>query len=297
MHNPKVTIYMPSFNYAAYVCEAIESVINQTYQDWELIVINDGSTDETVEVLKPYEGKERIQVIHQENKGLNVTNNIALRAARGEYVMRLDADDYLHRHAIASLVDCLDRNKEAGLVFPDYYEVDKNGKTIRLVQNALQDPESDQLRDRPAHGACTMFRISVLMQIGGYSEKYRRQDGYDIWLKIIQQFKPMSLDLPLFYYRQHGKSITDNLPKLLGTRREIVADHAELKPSNKDAIALIPVSEHSLYRGADPLTEINGRPLIEYTLDAIRDAKRILQAVVSTSHVELKQYLGSITRI
>lgn len=291
MSEPKVTIYMPCFNYANYVAEAIESVISQSFDSWELVVINDGSTDNTQEVLKKFEDDPRIFIIHQENKGLNVTNNIALRSANGEYIMRLDADDFLHERAIETLVDCLDKNSDVGLVFPDYYEVDAKGKILKLVKTSEISKDQYPILDRPAHGACTMFRISVLQRVGGYSEKYQRQDGYDIWLKVIRQFRPMTVDLPLFYYRQHGASITDNMPMLLETRREIVADHAQSKEKSLNTLLLIPVSDHPTFEGADPLFDLCGKPLIDHTLQELRENVGFEDVIVSTNHTKLRDYL------
>ena len=91
----KVTVYIPTYNYAKYIGKAIESVLRQTMPNWELIIINDGSTDNTKDVLKNYQSHPQIRIIDQENKGLNVTNNIALRLAKGKYIIRLDGDDYM----------------------------------------------------------------------------------------------------------------------------------------------------------------------------------------------------------
>ena len=85
----KVSVYIPCHNYARYVEKAIRSVIAQTMDDWELIVINDGSTDDTMKVVKKYQDHSKIRIIDQENKGLNVTNNIALRLSIGKYIMRI----------------------------------------------------------------------------------------------------------------------------------------------------------------------------------------------------------------
>ena len=92
---PTITVYMPNYNYGDYIEEAIESVENQVFKDWELIIIDDGSTDGSRKILKKYSTHNKITVIEQKNKGLNVTNNVALRIARGKYIVRLDADDYL----------------------------------------------------------------------------------------------------------------------------------------------------------------------------------------------------------
>ena len=100
---PKVTIYMPNHNYAKYIDEAIESIKKQSFEDWELIIIDDGSTDSSREILEKYKSEEKITVLEQENQGLNITNNVAIRLARGEYIVRVDADDYLDENFLLVL--------------------------------------------------------------------------------------------------------------------------------------------------------------------------------------------------
>ena len=102
-HSPLVTVYITNHNYGRYIEQAIQSVLRQTQRDFELIIIDDGSTDNSREVIERYAEHRQVVTIFQQNKGLNVTNNIALRAARGKYVMRLDADDYLDDHALGAV--------------------------------------------------------------------------------------------------------------------------------------------------------------------------------------------------
>ena len=116
--NPRVTIYLTNHNYGRYIAQAIDSVLAQTLQDFELIVIDDGSTDDSRNVIERYASHPRIVTVFQENKGLNVTNNIALRAARGDYIMRLDADDWLDPHALQVMSAMLDRDAPSASCFP-----------------------------------------------------------------------------------------------------------------------------------------------------------------------------------
>ncbi|MCP4379167.1 MAG: glycosyltransferase family 2 protein, partial [bacterium] len=174
----KVTVYIPTYNYARYLAQAIDSVLAQTLDDWELIVINDGSTDNTSDVLDAYRDNPRIRIIDQENKGLNVTNNIALRLARGKYITRLDGDDYMDENLLQVLSNALDARDDIGLVYPDYYHVDEGGEVIEIVRREKLDDET-QLLDLPAHGACTMFRRDLLREVGGYIEDFTCQDGYE----------------------------------------------------------------------------------------------------------------------
>ena len=110
---------MPNYNYGHFICQAIDSVLAQTLSEFELIIIDDGSTDNSPKVIERYAHHPQVVTILQENNGLNITNNIALRIARGEYLMRLDPDDWLDENALQVMSGLLDRNPDAGLVFPD----------------------------------------------------------------------------------------------------------------------------------------------------------------------------------
>ncbi|MEM6724140.1 MAG: glycosyltransferase family A protein, partial [Bacteroidota bacterium] len=103
MSSPLLTVYITNYNYEAYIKQAIESVLNQSFQNFELLIIDDGSTDNSRDIIESYKDHEQITIIYQQNKGLNVTNNIALRLAHGKYIMRLDADDYLTADALEKM--------------------------------------------------------------------------------------------------------------------------------------------------------------------------------------------------
>ena len=119
-----VTVYITNFNYGKFIKQAIESVLMQTEQSFELIIIDDGSTDNSKEIIEKYKDLKNIRIVYQKNKGLNVTNNIALRAARGKYIVRLDADDYFSPNALELLLEKLESDSMLGMVFPDYFLVD-----------------------------------------------------------------------------------------------------------------------------------------------------------------------------
>ena len=98
-----ITVYITNHNYGRYIKKAIDSVLNQTFKELELIIVDDGSTDNSKEIINRYKDNKKITSIFQKNKGLNVSNNIALRIAKGKYIMRLDADDWLDTHALEIL--------------------------------------------------------------------------------------------------------------------------------------------------------------------------------------------------
>ena len=215
-----VTVYITNYNYANYIKQAIDSVINQNFQDFELIIIDDGSTDNSKDIIEQYINNSKVKIIYQKNKGLNATNNKALSLSKGKYIVRLDADDFLNENALLLMVKELESNEEIGLVFSDYYLVDKLGTII--TEEKRHDFKKVSLFDQPAHGACTMIRKSVLKEVGGYSKEFSRQDGYELWIKISKYKKVSNINLPLFNYRKHGENLTEDKEKLYATRHKII---------------------------------------------------------------------------
>ena len=293
----KISVYIPSHNYGRYLDCAIQSVLAQTIDDWELIVIDDGSTDNTADVLKKYEGHPKIRTVYQKNKGLNVTNNIALRLSNGKYLIRLDADDYMDENILLVLSNMLDSRPEVGLVFPDYYLVDEGGNIIEAVRQKKIGEEAELL-DLPAHGACTMIRKEILLDLGGYYEEFNRQDGYGLWLKFIRRYHPHNVNVPLFYYRQHQNSLTKDKEKLLETRRQIKRHFVEQNNIvSPKVLAIIPVVSDAGLIYQSPFTELAGKPLFSYTLDEVVKAKLVDRCVVSSSDEQVLEYAKRVKGI
>ena len=288
---PKVTVYIPAHNYGRFLDAAIQSVLKQTMEDWELIVIDDGSTDDTSEILAPYEAHPKIRILEQKNRSLNFTNNIALRIARGEYLMRLDADDFLDENILLVLSHVLDTKPGVGLVYPDYYHVDEDGEIVEIVRRQKIGEEVDLL-DLPAHGACTMIRKQVLLEIGGYFEEFNRQDGYGMWLKFIERHHPYNVNLPLFYYRQHGESLSKSRGLLMEARSKIkrrVVEEMNLSRKPK-VLALVPVVVDAGSTPGNPFKQFKGKPLLERTLEQIQEARSVDRVVVSSNDEEVLVY-------
>ena len=208
-----------NFNYGEYIAEAIESVLSQTFKDFELIIIDDGSSDSSRATIEKYSKFLNVNAIFQSNKGLQACINRAINVARGDYIIRLDADDYFNENALLLLVNCLDVNKNVMMVYSDYYLVDAGGNLI--AEEKRNNISKSKLKDKPAHGACSMFRKEFFMSAGMLDESNQRQDGQEIWLKLIEKFEIQNINLPIFYYRKHGKSLSDDKEKILETRNKI----------------------------------------------------------------------------
>ena len=274
----KVTVYITSHNYAQYLPEAIESVQRQTMESWELLVFDDGSTDDTTKIAKAYQQKdERIRLFHHPKPlGLRVCANTALNHARGELMIRLDADDYFDENALLVLSNYLDCNPERGLVFPNWIYVDQQGRFLG-IENRKQVGTESEVLDLPAHGACTMVRKRVLKSIGGYDPQFDSQDGHELWLKVLHRFGVGNVATPLFFYRQHDASMSRDENRLLNARqkikRGIAAQSAgHVKPK---VAAIIPAKNLDTKIPNILLKEIAGKPLIDYTLDAAENCELI----------------------
>lgn len=279
---PLVTLYITNHNYGRYIEQAIQSVLDQEFQDFELIIIDDGSTDDSLDKIIKYESRKDIHIVRQKNQGLTVSNNIALKLGSGKYIMRLDADDYLDPRALEIMVSALEKNENLALVFPDYYEVDENGEIIGQVRRHDFDKDVS-LFDQPAHGACTMIRRNILLEVGGYDETFNRQDGYDLWLNIVTDYTVKNINLPLFYYRQHFLSLTREEKLLLETRSKIIEKHVKKRGEKELAVlAVIPVRGSVMDRRSLPLEKLGDNLLIDWTIGAALRSTKLSHILLST---------------
>ena len=282
--NPLVTVYITNYNYGKFIKKAINSVLNQTFKNYELIIIDDGSKDKSVEIIKEFQNKKNIKIIYQKNKGLVVSNNLALRLSKAKYIMRLDSDDWLDPHALEIMSNILERDKRISLVFPDYYEVDKNGKILRQMRR--HNFKKVKLFDQPAHGACTMIRKENLLDIGGYDEEFNCQDGYYLWLKFIKKYVVRNVNLPLFYYRQHEKSLSKNNKRILLNRSKIISK-LQTKEKNKKILAILPIRGLKLNPNSLVLKKLKNKPLVFFTIESILGSKLINKLVVTSPDDQL----------
>ena len=203
---PRVSVIMGIYNCADTLPEAIESVLNQTYRDFELILCNDGSTDSTMEVAQKYarENPEHIVLIQNEkNMGLNYTLNHCLKVARGEYIARMDGDDRSLPHRFQIEVDYLDAHPEYALVSANLELFDDNG--IWGHTNFKPEPTPADLAKGSSfsHSAC-MVRKEVFDQVNGYSEGkwLLRVEDKHLWHKIYAAgYKGRNLEQVLYSYR------------------------------------------------------------------------------------------------
>jgi glycosyltransferase involved in cell wall biosynthesis len=284
---PLVTVYTPCRNYGHFLSKAVQSVMDQLYQSWELFIIDEASDDETLAIAKQFQSQDpqRIKVIHHEKPlGLQKVANHVLSLAKGAYIMRLDADDWLDEGALLLMAAKLESDPDCGLVYGNYYYTDEQGKVLGAERRLKPGTENTSAHAVPPHGACTMVSTRALKSVGGYSEDINAQDGWELWFKLLNRVKSAQLDLPLFYYRQHQQSLSKDRERLLNARAEILrkARHSLAGSYQPTCLAVIPVRESYPDWQGVPYEEINGKSLLELALDSAHLAKGVTDVAVSS---------------
>ena len=286
MTKPTVTIYIPCRNYGRFLRQAVESVICQLYKEWELFIIDEASNDDTAHIAEEMRVRapDKIKIIsNQKPVGLQKVANNVLDRALGKYMIRLDADDWFDECAILSMVSKLESEPGVGIVYGNYYYTNEEGNIIGSERRARisEGGSSDHL---PPHGACTMFRTRALKNAGGYSEDVDAQDGWELWHKLHKRIGAVNLDLPLFYYRQHGNSLSTDSSKMLKARTKILGKisrtlEGDYKPT---VIAVIPVKES--YPGFEgvPYKVVEGYSLLERAILSASSETKISSIIVTS---------------
>ena len=286
MSDPRISVYLPSHNYGRFLGEAIESVLRQSIDDWELIVIDDGSTDETPRVMDLYRGHPRISLHRKQGIGLTAVCNFALNQARGKYVIRLDGDDVFDENILLVLGNLLDRDPALALVFPDYYLVDQFGDVFGQERRKRQYSQSHTI-DMPPNGACTLVRAQVLDDIGGYREDLGAQDGFDLWTKVVTRYKCATVNLPLFYYRRHGDNLTTDTQRIINARRQIKKDAAKEKiAAPRPIIAVIPCRQNFDFTTDLWREKIGDTSLLERDIKVCRSSELFDHIVIASDNPE-----------
>lgn len=203
--HPLVSIVLPTYNGAKFLQQAVASCLSQSYEKLELIVVVDGSTDNTDAVLAEFTDV-RLRVIHHErNRGLPEGLNSGFANTQGDLLTWTSDDNWYAADAIAEMISFLQVHPSVGLVYADMWLVDEEGRTQELD---VLPP--DHLRTQPWNGiyACFLYRRAVYEAIGEYDPSTRLVEDYDYWLRIAERYEIAPLHRRLYYYRQHAGSLT-----------------------------------------------------------------------------------------
>lgn len=203
---PLVSIVLPTRNGRRHLDHAVESIVAQSVTDWELILVDDASTDDTPAAIAAWAEREpRIRPLYlAENRKLPGALNEGFRHAAGEFLTWTSDDNWYAPEALARMLDVLRGEPEVDVVYCDYTLVDSDGSPTRVEQVGPRE----KLVERNCIGACFLFRRPVIERLGGYDEGLFLAEDYDFWLRASLEFNLKPLHEPLYFYRHHGESLT-----------------------------------------------------------------------------------------
>jgi len=229
---PRVSVIIPAYNAAAYLPYAIESVIGQTYTDWEIVLVDDGSTDATGELAASYQHKlqDKFQYVRQNNRGVPAARNAGIRAARGDLIALLDADDVWLPQRLERGVKIMDAQPDTGFVHARVMRIDSQGKVtgqLRVATKYMSGQIARHIYARRAHVICptVLFRRSCLETAGWFDENMYATEDRDLWFRIASRFRVAFIDDVLANYRLSPFSVTSNLQRMLECQTFFIEKH------------------------------------------------------------------------
>jgi len=212
MKNVEVSVLMPVYNAEKYLAKAIESILEQTFKDFEFIITNDGSTDGSLDIMRKYAAvDDRIRVIDRENRGLIYTRNEGLNASTGQFIALMDADDISFPNRFQKQLDFLNTHQKHVAIGGQAILIDADGDilapfNVRETHNEIDGAHLD------SHGGAivnpsSMIRKSSILQVNGYHDAFKCAEDLDMWLRLGEVGSLANLPDTLIYYRQHLESI------------------------------------------------------------------------------------------
>lgn len=221
---PLVSVVTPTYNCAAFIRETVDSVLAQTYDNWEHIIVDDGSSDNTPEIMEAYGDEPRIRYVIQPRTGQSYTRNHAIRLAQGEFICFLDADDVWLPDKLEKSLAAFEKNPQADILYGDYINIDEWGRETsrhnmkRYSGNILKP----LLRDNCVSFNTTMVRRKCLDEMGGQNESYNLAPDWDMWLRFATRYTFYYLPEYLTCYRTRRNQISSDKEARLEANQRIL---------------------------------------------------------------------------
>lgn len=268
MNTPGVSVVMSVRNGEAYLREAVDSILNQSFADFEFIIVNDGSTDATEAILAEYAQDERVRICGQAQLGLIASLNRGCSLARGKYIARMDADDVAVQDRLLRQYSFLEDNSKVGAVGGATEIINVSGECLKIFRYPTTDNE---IRSALFRGGCPLCHPAVMMRAdayaaaGGYRKLIVDAEDYDLWLRIADRFLLANLGDVVLKYRRHAaqvsirrcgqQALSGAIARAAATRRRTgkpdgLDDLAEITPAVLESLGISELARQSaLARG------------------------------------------------
>ena len=221
----KVSIIIPTFNRSDYITTALDSVLAQTYKDYEIIIIDDGSSDDTKEVLKPYQ--DNIHYFYHDNKGIPATRNKGIREATGDFIAFLDSDDYWLPEKLERQIECFCKNSHYGMVATRCSSITPDGRLRKKNRPGKSGwVLIDLFKANFIRTSSAMIKKECFEKVGLFDESLPECEEYDLWLRITRKYPIGFINEPLAVYTDNPKGIsTDSLAGRLQRLKVLEKDY------------------------------------------------------------------------
>jgi glycosyltransferase involved in cell wall biosynthesis len=257
---PKVSVILPCYNGAQWIDAAVRSVLCQTYKDLELIVVDDGSTDNSKDIVLSHSQDDRLRYIHQRNRGFSAANNTGLKESEGEFIGFIGQDDLWMPNKLRCQVEYLERHKRVDLVHSDLYHIDSSGRTIKRRNPRIPrfSSNSEYVKELFLRNflcfQTVLVRRECFNEVGSFDERMIVCSDHDLWLRMAGKFKMAYIKKPLVKKRYHPK-------QLMKVRKEAAIKDEFLL--TKKAVAQYPFLERYIKRKMAELYYVWGVALLE----------------------------------
>jgi glycosyltransferase involved in cell wall biosynthesis len=201
--SPKVSIILPTYNGARYIRQSVDSCLNQTHKNLEIVIVDDGSTDNTCEIIRSYKDRRIKYFRHEKNRGLSHALNTGFAKTTGKYLTWTSDDNYYAKEAIERMVSFL-RERNCSFVYCDYYMFEEDD----LSNQCIELPDCPALENGNEIGPCFLYSRELMETVGSYDPATELAEDYDYWIRASKKFTMCHMNEPLYFCRLHKKSLT-----------------------------------------------------------------------------------------
>ncbi|KQT33879.1 hypothetical protein ASG22_17415 [Chryseobacterium sp. Leaf405] len=229
--DPKISVILPAFNAEKYLSDAVDSILSQSYTDFELLIINDGSSDSTKDIILGYNDKRIRYIENERNLGLIETLNKGILLSKGKYIARMDADDICDLSRFEIQIDFMEKNTEYIICSSSRKEFTENISQYHLSMLPVDNISIriHSVFSTPFTHPAVMFRSDIIKENNLFFEKdFKYAEDYQLWIKILQYGKGYNFKLPLLYYRNTPNSQTNVGASQIEDRKKTISNIQQL---------------------------------------------------------------------
>lgn len=290
---PKVSVIVPAYNVSKYIQEALISLEKQTFSDFEVLIVDDGSTDDTAAVVQKFTRRDsRFKLLQKANGGLSSARNYGISHAQGEYIALLDGDDVYHKDKLATHVARLYSRADVGVVYSASRTIRDDGKSTFITLSGKPVYPNPLLallcKNFVGHGSNAVFRRCLISEVGGFNESLRSWEDVDLWLRIAatQKWRFYREKRVLCYYRVRPSGLSFNIAQMEDCGERVIKDAYQRSPEIKP---MLPTAYAYMYRYLTRLSLQGG------DMEAAR--KFIRQALISDKSIFYRDIRSLVTLI